>query len=231
VRSSVEIMAAYTQMRERLSTVLIEVGDDTAAATPVPTCPGWSVTDLTAHVYGVAQDVADGNVAGAGTNEWTAAQVERFAPLGVTAMVEEWNRIGPGFEDSVAAFPTEITGRIVFDSGTHEQDLRGALGMPGARDADTVLIGIEFLAGSFTGLVEREGLPGIEFVTPDLTSSAGPGPGRTRLATDTFTLNRTLTGRRSVPQILALPWEGDPTPYLSVFDGAPMQPPAVDIIE
>ena len=68
-------------------------------------------------------------------------------------------------------------------------------------------------------------------MTPDLTTTAGPGPGRIRLATDTFTLNRTLTGRRSVPQILALPWEGDPTPYLAVFDGAPMRPPAVDIIE
>ena len=51
MRTSAESMAAYTDMRERLSVVLADVDDDTAAATAVPACPGWSVADLAAHVY------------------------------------------------------------------------------------------------------------------------------------------------------------------------------------
>jgi len=231
VRASAESMAAYTDMRERLSAVLAEVDDDTAASTPVPACPGWSVTDLAAHVYGVARDVSDGNVAGAGSDAWTASQVARFAPLGLSAMVTAWNEIGPGFEQSVAGFPEAIAAQIAFDSGAHEQDLRGALVRPGARDAVSVQIGIEFIAASLGRLAEERGLPGVELMTPDLTVVVGPGPVRLRLEAGTFTVSRALTGRRSTAQIEALPWEGDPVPYLAVFDDSPIRPPADDLVE
>jgi uncharacterized protein (TIGR03083 family) len=224
-------MAAYADMRARLSAVLAGIDDERAAATPVPACPAWSVTDLTAHVYGVARDVSDGNVAGAGSDEWTASQVERFAPLGVAALVDAWNEVGPGFEASVGDFPEAIAAQITFDSSTHEQDLRGALNRPGARDAESVQICIEFIAASIGRLAESAGLPGVEFVTPDLRLAVGPGPDRVRLEADTFTVSRALTGRRSRAQLAALPWEGDPGPYLAVFDSSPILPPAHDLVE
>jgi len=130
------------------------------AAIPVPACPGWSVTDLAAHVYGVPRDVADGNVAEDGTPGWTGAQVERFAPKGLTAPVSGWNEVAPAFHATI-----------------------------------------------------------------------GGGSRRVRLETDSFTLHRVLTGRRSLGQIRALPWEGDPEPYLAVFDGSPLTPAAYDIVE
>jgi len=231
VRPSPDSMAAYTDMRQRLSAVLAEVDDDRAAATPVPACPDWTVTELTAHVYGVARDVTDGNVAGAGTDAWTASQVERFAPLGLAGLVAAWNEVGPGFEAAAARFPEAIAAQITFDSGAHEQDLRGALGRPGARDAATVQIGIEFMGASLGRVAEEAGLPGVEIETPDIAVVAGPGPGRVRLRTDTFTVGRALTGRRSAAQLAALPWEGDPAPYLVMFEGAPIRPPAADLVE
>ena len=231
MRTSAESMAAYTDMRERLSVVLADVDDDTAAATAVPACPGWSVADLAAHVYGVARDVSDGNVDGAGTDAWTASQVERFAPLGLAATVAAWNEVGPGFEASASGFPEAIAAQIVFDSGAHEQDVRGALVRPGARDAASVQIGIEFIAASLGRLAEERGLAGVELVTPDVTVVVGPGGDRLRLEADTFTVSRALTGRRSTAQIAALPWEGDPTPYLAVFDTSPIRPPADAILE
>jgi hypothetical protein len=179
----------------------------------------------------VARDVSDGNVAGAGTDAWTASQVERFAPLGLASMVAAWNEVGPGFEQSVSSFPEAIAAQIVFDSGAHEQDLRGALARPGARDAVSVQIGIEFIAASLGRLAEERGLPGVELVTPEITVVVGPGPVRLRLEADTFTVNRSLTGRRSAAQIDALPWEGDPVPYLAVFDASPIRPPVVDLVE
>jgi uncharacterized protein (TIGR03083 family) len=218
-------------MRVRLTGVLADVPDALAATTPVPACPGWSVTDLAAHVYGVARDVTDGNVAGAGTPAWTGSQVERFAPMGLTSLVAGWNEIAPGFEDTVAGFPDLIAGRIAFDSGVHEHDLRGALGCPGGRNAPSVLVGLEFMAEGMGGHIGREGLPPLEYATPGFAVTLGDGPGRVRLETDTFTLYRATTGRRSLAQIRALPWEGDPEPYLAVFDGTPIRPPAVDIVE
>ena len=229
--TSSESMAAYSEMRTRLTGVLADVPDAVAATTPVPTCPGWSVTDLAAHVYGVPRDVADGNVAEAGTPAWTRSQVERFAPMGLADLVAGWNEIAPGFEDTAAGFPDLIAGRITFDTGVHEHDLRGALGQPGGRDAPSVMIGLEFMAEGMWGHIGREGLHPLEYATPGFAMTLGTGPGRVRLETDTFTLYRATTGRRSLAQIRALHWEGDPEPYLSVFDGTPLRPPEVDIEE
>jgi uncharacterized protein (TIGR03083 family) len=224
-------MAAYSEMRLRLTDLLADVPDDLAVTTPVPTCPGWSVTDLAAHVYGVPRDVLDGNVAEAGSPEWTSSQVERFAPMGLAALVAGWNEIAPGFEDAIAGFPDLIAGRIAFDSGVHEHDLRGALGRPGGRDAPSVMIGLEFMAEGMGNHIGREGLRPLEYATPGFAMTLGNGSGRVRLETDTFTLYRVTTGRRSLAQIRALHWDGDPEPYLTVFDDTPLRPPEVDIEE
>lgn len=229
--TSTESMTAYTEMRARLTAALDDVPDDVAAATPVPSCPGWTVTDLAAHVYGVARDVTDGNVADAGTPAWTGSQVERFAPMGLAGLVAGWNEVAPGFESEAAAFPDLITARIAFDSGVHEHDIRGALGRPGGRDATSVLVGLEFLAEGMSGFVGREGLPALEWATPGFAVTFGGTSARVRLVTDTFTLYRFVSGRRSLAQIRSLPWEGDPGPYLGVFDGSPIRPPEIDIVE
>jgi hypothetical protein len=113
----------------------------------------------------------------------------------------------------------------------HEHDVLGALGCPGSRESATVLIGLEFMTEGMAGLVDHAGLPGVEFVTPAFHATLGNGPVRVRLETDTFTLYRALTGRRSLSQINSLPWEGDPGPYLTVFDGSPLAPAAVEIVE
>ena len=231
MRPSASSMAAYAELRERLTAVLADVDDATAASTPVPACPAWTVTELAAHVYGVARDVSDGNVAGAGSDAWTASQVDRFAPLGLAGLVRAWNEVGPGFEETVAGYPEAIAAQITFDAGVHEQDLRGALDRPGARDAASVQIGIEFIGASLGRLAEEGGLPGVELTCPDTVLVVGPGPDRLRLETDTFTLARSLTGRRSPAQLAALPWQGEPTPYLAVFDSSPIRPPAEDLVE
>ena len=223
--------AAYVDLRRRLTDVLADVPDGVAATTPVPACPGWTVTDLVAHVYGVPRDVLHGNLDGAGTASWTAAQVGRFAPRGLAELLDEWNRAAPEFETVLAGVPDGIAARIAFDTGAHEHDLRGALGRPGGRGADTVLIGLGFMVEGMAGFVARQSLPGVEFVTPGYATTLGEGPGRVRVETDTFTLYRTVTGRRSAAQVRALPWEGDPFPYLAMFAGSPLALPDVDIVE
>ena len=68
----------YEEARQRIVEVIREAtsSDDAAAARPVPACPGWRVRDVLAHLCGNCTDIAAGNIDGAGTDEWTAAQVD-----------------------------------------------------------------------------------------------------------------------------------------------------------
>jgi hypothetical protein len=54
-----------------------ELVDDDVAAVPVPATPGWEVHAVIAHLAGVMEDAMAANLAEAGSDPWTAAQVER----------------------------------------------------------------------------------------------------------------------------------------------------------
>jgi uncharacterized protein (TIGR03083 family) len=231
LRTSAESVFAYAGIRHRLTDLLAHTPDAEGESTPVPACPDWCVTDVVAHLYGVERDILDGNLAGAGTTAWADDQARRFAPLGLQALLERWNQTSPEVERMAGGFPPLTAAQFVFDACTHEHDIRGALDRPGGRDVDSVIIGMSFIEESMTGLVTDRGLPGLELGSPLFAASIGPQPIGARLSTTTFELFRTFGGRRAPSQIEALPWEGDPTPYLAIFGHGPLQPPAVPLIE
>jgi hypothetical protein len=68
-----ELGTVYEGGRRRILELVADL-DDRAVATPVPACPEWSVQDVVAHLTGVCADIMAGNVAGAATDPWTAAQ-------------------------------------------------------------------------------------------------------------------------------------------------------------
>jgi hypothetical protein len=57
----------------------------------------------------------------------------------------------------------------------------------------------------------------------------GTGAPAATLAGDPFELFRALSGRRSLDQVRALAWDGDPEPYLDLFAPYPM--PASPLVE
>jgi len=231
LKTPAESAFAYAGIRQRLTELLEGVSDDEAAAVMVPACPEWTVTDVVAHLYGVEVDIMDGNVEGAGTTAWADEQVRRFSPLGLRQLCEAWNETSPQVEAMGGTFPPRAAAQLVFDACTHEHDLRGAVGRPGARDTDSVVIGLTFIEDSIRGLVEDKQLPGIELASPHFETTIGPGPAPVRVSTSAFELFRTFAGRRSPEQIRALPWDGDPSPYLAVFDRGPLQPPHRPLVE
>ena len=81
----------YEQGRERIRALVLE-GDPGAG---VPTCPGWRVRDVLAHVVGVSADLTTGNIAGATTAPWTAAQLEQRKDRPVEELLAEWDDAGP----------------------------------------------------------------------------------------------------------------------------------------
>jgi uncharacterized protein (TIGR03083 family) len=224
-------LSAYGDVRGRLTELLSDVDDEVGAATTVPGCPLWSVTDTVAHLTGACIDIVDGNLDGVGTTPWADHQVERFSSLGLAALLERWAAIGPVVESLAAGFPRAAASQFVFDATLHEQDIRGALDRPGARDAQGVVVGLGFVEGALDSFVRSNALPTLELVSPEWSTVAGDGEAAVTVEASRFELFRTFGGRRSTDQFLALSWSGEPVPYLRIFDDSPLQLRDVPLVE
>jgi len=247
-----DLARLYRDTRERL-TALVAGLDERALATPVPTCPGWQVQDVVAHLAAIVEDALAGRLTGPPSEEETAVQVARYKGRPMTQTLTGWTAGAPRFEEAISAFDIPPA---VIDVASHEQDIRGALGRPGARDCPAVqqmagwllqrlrtpvpvrvtVEDAEFLAGpagggraAGSGRAAAEPLPGAGREEP----SPGAGRGRDEpvlgLRTTRFEAFRWRMGRRSRDQLAALDWSGDPAPvldHLVVFG-----PARTDIIE
>jgi uncharacterized protein (TIGR03083 family) len=223
-----DVGAAYAEGRRRLTDLVADL--DHAAATPVPACPAWSVHDVIAHLTGVCTDVLAGRIDGVGTDSWTDAQVAVRRDVPLQDVLAEWNEVAPAVEAMSGAF-----GRAgyqwVGDQAVHEHDVRGALGRPGARDSDTIDLGLRFMVPGFLDAVAALGLPPLEVQVGDRTWRSGEGEAAVRLDLERFEALRSLCGRRSTDQLRALPWAGDAEPYLEAFAWGPFTPPATAVLE
>jgi uncharacterized protein (TIGR03083 family) len=227
-----DTMAAYAQVRIRVGELLSGIDDGIASTTAVPACPGWTVLDVAGHLCGVCVDVLEGNLDGVGTAPWADAQAERMSPLGLTAVLERWDEVGPQVEAIGPAFPPRPAMQLVFDAQTHEHDVRGALGSTSAREPETLAVPLTFLAAMLDGFVRRSDLPTLQLEGTDgWAAVAGEGDPAASVRGSCFELFRTFGGRRSVEQFRALDWSVDPGPYLAVFERSPLVPRDDALIE
>ena len=211
----------YQETRERISELVTGLDEDAALSTAVAACPGWSVRDVVAHVAAVADDWADGCRSGPPTDEETAAQIARFGGHDMADILAAWTdaaaRLDRMAETAGVAPP-------LGDITSHEHDVRGAIGRPGARDSTAVWWTSDRL---LTNL--RTPMP-LHVMVEDAQYRSGPDDGaEIRLRTTRFEALRWRTGRRSRGQLAAMDWSGDPTPLL---DHLYMFGPAdVDVVE
>ena len=236
----------YEDTRQRVVSLVGRL-DAAAAARAVPACPQWRVHDVVAHVTGVCADILAGNLRDVASEPWTAAQVRARAGRPMADVLGEWHEVGPKVAALVDLFPGRYGLQLVSDVTVHEQDLRGALERPGARDSDAVEIGTDFLvAAIFAPALLALGLGPLEVCTDGARWIAGTGgppaagdadwrdallcttaapvpatPPVGRLVSDRFELFRALTGRRSATQIRRFGWTVDPEPYLPAFGFGP----------
>ena len=224
-----EVGAAYAEGRRRLTDLVAGLDDDTAAL-PVPACPAWSVHDVVAHLTGVCADVLAGRIDGIGTDPWTDAQVVARRGVPLAAVLAEWNEVAPAVEAMAGAFG-KAGYQWVADQALHEQDVRGALDRPGSRDSETIRLGLEYMAPGFLAAVAVLGLPPLEVRAGDRSWASGDGEPVACLALGPFEALRALCGRRSRDQLRALPWSGNPEPYLEAFTWGPFTPPATPVVE
>ncbi len=197
----------YRDTRERLILLLSEL-DGAALATRVPACPAWSVREVVAHLTAVSQDVLAGRLTRIPAERETAAQVARFKDHDLAGILAAWDEVAPQFErlvGTIGAWPA------VIDIASHEHDIRGAAGRPGARDAEVVWQSAGWL---LTRL--RPPVP-LRVVVEDAEFRAGPDNGtELRLTTSRFEAFRWRMGRRSRAQLAGLDWSGDRPPSWTI---------------
>jgi uncharacterized protein (TIGR03083 family) len=215
-----DLAEMYRETRERLARLVAGL-DEVQLGTPVPACPGWSVADVIGHLAAIPEDALAGRLTGPPSEAETAVQVGRFRGRPMAQTLAGWAGNAPRFEEIVAAF--EVWPAVI-DVASHEQDIRGAVGQPGARETDV----IRQLAGWLmtrlrTPVPLRVTVEGTQFlVGPD-------GDPVLELTTTWYETFRWRMGRRSRSQLAALDWSGDPSPvldHLVVFGPAP-----ADVIE
>ncbi|HEY3141726.1 MAG TPA: maleylpyruvate isomerase family mycothiol-dependent enzyme [Acidimicrobiales bacterium] len=191
----------YRRSRLRLTDLLTET-DEEAWEVPVDACPGWRVHDVVGHLAGIVEDALAGRITGPPTDSQTAAQVERHRDDPHQDLLDLWADIVPPFEDLLTQ---QMFWEPTTDMFSHEQDVRTALALPGARDD-------EFIVRTSKALVGSLDIPAtitVEFEDESVQSPAKDGP-EYRLRTSRFEFFRLRLGRRTVDQVAGLDWSARP---------------------
>ncbi|GHE14467.1 hypothetical protein GCM10011381_41090 [Klenkia taihuensis] len=205
-----EAIEEWTRAQARVIE-LVEGIPAAEAALPVPACPDWSVRDLLAHVVGYSTDaLADREDDDHGA-AWTQAQVDARAGRGIAPLVAEWR----GNTGPLRAWMAEHGVRPLNDVVIHEQDLRGALGVPGAHDTPALAALRDRFAGRVADAVAEAGLPPLRLEGGSW--SHGPADAAVVVRASGFDLARAVTARRSAGQLRSWTVQGDVEPYLDCF--------------
>ena len=201
------IEQCYLEVRSRVDE-LLRGRDGEELLLPVPACPGWNVHDVVAHLVGVVEWAGSGRLQGLPSDDDTAEQVAERRDVPTDELLDRWAEIGPGFAtivDQGGIWPAAI------DAASHEQDIRGALGELGGRDAPSTrrLAGILLAGWRPPAAVEVE--------TDSRTVVVGGENPELHLRTTDYEVLRWRMGRRSRAQMAAMEWTGDPTPILDTL--------------
>ena len=212
-------MADYAQtygaLRRRVSD-LVREADAEQLERHAPAAPDWRVRDLVAHLSGITADINAGNLDGVATDQWTARQVDARREWSIEQLLEEWDTEAAKVEAVMATLPEVAVGQLTMDAATHEQDIRGGLARPGARDCDAIAIGFDWSMPMLADMADHADAT-LRIETETGSASVGTGTRHVGVRADRYELVRTMTGRRSAEQIRAFDWDGEPMPELLVL--------------
>ncbi len=155
--------AHYRVSRLRLSELLAEQPEE-VWATPIPACPGWDVRGAVSHMLGILEDAMAGRLTGPPSDAQVADQIGRHAARPAPALLDEWADAAVTFEDFVSQggiWP------VTFDVLTHEQDIRGAIDVPGAREEESMRLAARMLVAGELPVTLTFDLGDETLATPD----------------------------------------------------------------
>ncbi|HYB39269.1 MAG TPA: hypothetical protein VEF72_28460 [Mycobacterium sp.] len=170
------------------------------------------------------------------TDPWTQAQVDRLGGKNIDELLDLWGQTIDPVAARLGLGPQGSACQLVFDALTHEHDIRGALGEADSRTGDLAFeVAMGFLTTTGDQIIRQTGMPAVRLTTPTIGTVQLGDPhtarGQVALNVSDFEALRALGGRRSVRQLLALPWHGDPTNLLPAFSNDAIRPPNDDLVE
>jgi len=200
----------YRTVRTRMIEFAAGLSAEEAAA-PVPALPAWTVRDTYAHLAGLCADVLDGLIAGPATDEDTAREVAQREGRGLAELCEEWAEHAPRLDELIAGPKGYRYHLLVQDAWHHEQDVLGAFGLPQAReDATTTVVAAAVMDVYVRAWRKLELGPAVRITTPTGDWTLGVGESGAALRATDFDLVRMLIGRRTLSEMRAMGWTGDP---------------------
>lgn len=220
-----EYAKAHSEGRREVGALLRGL-DDAQLKVMTLGCPDWDVRSLVGHLVGVAADMTTGNFPTGDVQEWIQAAVDARSDLPLEGLLDEWEEIGPGIDTWVTNMPPMMSDLLIGDLVTHEQDIRGALGLPGGREGITYDLALEGYLNALGSRIGGAGLPALRVVHDGTERVLGDGEVGATVTASTFEILRSIGGRRTAVQIAALAWDGDPAPYAAIFSnyGYPTEP-------
>jgi len=213
-----EAPSLYARLQDLIVPQLSSLSD-LDAQTAVPTCPGWSVANVMAHVSGLVAETLAGVPLPRGSDEATARQVADRADLSLAQICSEW----VGNADAFASFGVDdpaYVAALTSDLVVHAIDIGEALD----RSIDIDIEAVQRVASRYgASLQERATESGWklmlvldDIVTGDGSSNATPSCSSASddsalvLRSSSHEFLRAVTGRRSGTQVRAMDWTGNP---------------------
>ena len=209
-----DLADAYRSIRGRLVDLAADLTEEESTLTVLAT-PAWDVRDTFAHLVGAIDDVLTGTLEGYGTEAWTAAHVTSRTGDTLKTICAEWSRRAPDFEQLLDSTANTYA-PLIAGTWTHEQDIRGSLGLKGVGDTGGMELTLD-LVDDIGGRIDSAGEGALRIRAGGRVWTLGSSEVAATLDTSPYVLARLVYGRRSAAQIAALDWEGDPTPYLALI--------------
>ena len=244
----VDIAVAFQDVRRSLTGHLLDL-DGAAWDTPIPTRREWTVKDTLAMLTGFAQALIDGTWNEDYSDSWTDTELRERLMARFQAMIDvrrertggsildEWSRLAPRMERMMSGADPFPPGTHPFAAWTYlwavvqnAHNIWAALGVASKeRESEATSLCLESAVYWLDMRLQAKMLPALRIRTGEQEWVVGDGIPAATVTAPKFELFRALSGRRSLDQILAFSWDGDPAPYLGVF--SPFEPPVDAVIE
>lgn len=206
-------VTAWQETRQRVCALVSSLADGQLEHS-VPATPDWTGRQLLAHMVGLGADVLAGDEPDDHNDTWTQRQVDARADRTPAELVAEWDALAEDLMTWMRDHGTRPLGDVVI----HEQDLRGAVGLPGGGDG-------EAFAAVRDRMLDRFAVRVGDLAPIALVGDAWSWVSRGEVddasvvvrATD-FNVARALMSRRTAEQLRSWTVRGDVEPYLPCFE-------------
>lgn len=211
----------YKQSQGRIMSLV----NNQNAHLPVPACPGWTIRDLMAHLFGTMADVSKGKISEAVDDDWSATHIARAGTRSVGDLGAEWHlraTTSPAIFQSLGAL-------LVAECVTHEFDIKGALANTQGRELQVVRTVALFYLNALDQAWRADSVPPLRFVTETSHLDIGGESPEATVDIGWWEIGRLVSGRRSIEQVADLPWSTDPAPWLDhLFVFGPRETPLTE---